>query len=100
MEESELEVSSPKQKFPDSGCLFCTSVQSVRKEVGILAVHQVPHLHMTEEGTLKGSTSEMTQDLHIITNMWNLLKEEAEETVVSKKLLRSTEVGSEELGNR
>ncbi|XP_064270702.1 radial spoke head protein 9 homolog isoform X3 [Passer domesticus] len=34
-----------------------------------------------------------------VTNMWNLLLKAAEETVVSKKLLRSTEIQSEELGN-
>lgn len=53
---------------------------------------------MTEEDILKGNRSEMTQDLHI-TNIWNLLLKETEETVVSKKLLICTEIQSEELGN-
>lgn len=57
-------------------------------------------MHTAEESTLKGNRSEMTQDLHIIvTQTWNLLLKKIEETVVSKKLLRSTEIRSEELGN-
>lgn len=67
MELSESEVSFPVQKSPEFlktvnfsfvfvSCSQTPFVSSVTvTKAGILAIHLVPHLHITEQGTLKGN---------------------------------------------